>query len=382
MSYRTLGCDPRRRCARLLARRAPARARSSTSASCSCSATLLRGSSPSRAGLKGGGHRQGDRRQKLKETISIGRQGEGVALKLGAGRRLGTWRPVPRPPQPHRPDRRLRLRRRRAHRAARAARALPHEDFVYLGRHARASPTASARAGELERFALRDRRGAARARAPSCSSSRATRRRRRALPALQSTAAGATLGVDVIGVVGPEAVLAVARDAQRARSGCSPRRRRSASGAYERAVGAADPHVASTASPCPDLAPDHPAGRRRSTERDVETVRGYCAPLREAGVDTVILGCTHYPLVRPLLQRMLGPRGDARHLRAPRSPAGSSTRSAARELGTPRDGRGRLPLPVHRRPRGVPRARHALPAAAARRRSSTSTLDRRRMTAR
>ena len=36
------------------------------------------------------------------------------------------------------------------------------------------------------------------------------------------------------------------------------------------------------------------------------TVREYVAPLRDAEVDTVILGCTHYPLVRPLLQRMLG----------------------------------------------------------------------------
>jgi glutamate racemase len=36
-------------------------------------------------------------------------------------------------------------------------------------------------------------------------------------------------------------------------------------------------------------------------------VRGYCAPLRAAEVDTVILGCTHYPLVRPIIQRMLGP---------------------------------------------------------------------------
>ena len=38
----------------------------------------------------------------------------------------------------------------------------------------------------------------------------------------------------------------------------------------------------------------------------VETVRAYCAPLRAADVDTVILGCTHYPLVAPLLQRILG----------------------------------------------------------------------------
>ena len=33
---------------------------------------------------------------------------------------------------------------------------------------------------------------------------------------------------------------------------------------------------------------------------------GACAPLRAAGVDTVILGCTHYPLVRAMLQRELG----------------------------------------------------------------------------
>jgi glutamate racemase len=38
----------------------------------------------------------------------------------------------------------------------------------------------------------------------------------------------------------------------------------------------------------------------------VDLVEEYCAPLREAGVDTVILGCTHYPLVRPMLQRELG----------------------------------------------------------------------------
>jgi glutamate racemase len=35
-------------------------------------------------------------------------------------------------------------------------------------------------------------------------------------------------------------------------------------------------------------------------------VREYAAPLKEAGVDTVILGCTHYPLIRPLFQRVFG----------------------------------------------------------------------------
>jgi glutamate racemase len=35
-------------------------------------------------------------------------------------------------------------------------------------------------------------------------------------------------------------------------------------------------------------------------------VREYSAPLKAAGVDTVILGCTHYPLIRPMLQRVFG----------------------------------------------------------------------------
>jgi glutamate racemase len=42
------------------------------------------------------------------------------------------------------------------------------------------------------------------------------------------------------------------------------------------------------------------------SESVVEMVRSYCEPLKRAEVDTVILGCTHYPLVRPMLQRVLG----------------------------------------------------------------------------
>ncbi len=56
---------------------------------------------------------------------------------------------------------------------------------------------------------------------------------------------------------------------------------------------------------CPDLAP---IIQRGSTfdEAVVRTVREYVAPLRDADVDTVILGCTHYPLIRPVLQRVFG----------------------------------------------------------------------------
>ena len=78
-----------------------------------------------------------------------------------------------------------------------------------------------------------------------------------------------------------------------------------ASGAYERAVLGADPHVHLESVACPDLAPIIQGGFPFD-EHVVETVRDYCAPLRAAEIDTVILGCTHYPLVAPMLQRMLG----------------------------------------------------------------------------
>ena len=78
-----------------------------------------------------------------------------------------------------------------------------------------------------------------------------------------------------------------------------------ASGAYAEAIAAADPHLRLTSVACPDLAPIIQGGFPFD-DAVVDTVRGYCEPLRAADVDTVILGCTHYPLVRPLLQRMLG----------------------------------------------------------------------------
>ena len=57
--------------------------------------------------------------------------------------------------------------------------------------------------------------------------------------------------------------------------------------------------------PCPRLVPliegTDPFG-----EETTEAVREVAAPLKEAGVDTVILGCTHYPIVRPIFQRVFG----------------------------------------------------------------------------
>ena len=95
-------------------------------------------------------------------------------------------------------------------------------------------------------------------------------------------------------------------------------------------------------------------------------MRDYCAPLREAGVDTVILGCTHYPLVRPMLQRMLG-RGV--EIVTSGAPVARQVEHVlgSRGLGSPQEGEGDYSFLCTGDAEALPRARHALPAAAARR---------------
>jgi glutamate racemase len=182
---------------------------------------------------------------------------------------------------------------------------LPGEDFLYLGDSAR-FPYGERTAEELERFGMDIAEELVTRRVKlivvACNSMTAA-----ALPALQRRMLETTLGVDVIGVVRPEAAQAVAVT-RTGRIGLLATRATVASGSYERAVAAVDPHVDLVAVPCPELAPliqDPPTGEVFSHELE-EVVRGYCAPLVQAGVDTVILGCTHYPLIRPMIQRMLG----------------------------------------------------------------------------
>jgi glutamate racemase len=78
------------------------------------------------------------------------------------------------------------------------------------------------------------------------------------------------------------------------------------SGGYQRALETLDAGLEVHAVACPRLAPLIQEGDVFSEEVE-HAVREYVAPLKEAGVDTVILGCTHYPLVTPMLRRLLGP---------------------------------------------------------------------------
>ena len=181
--------------------------------------------------------------------------------------------------------------------------ALPQEDFLYVGDSAR-FPYGDRSPDELRAFS-REIADILLARGVklivvACNSATSS-----AIEDLPSHVAARGYAVDVIGVVGPESILAVAGTSN-GRIGVLATARTIASGAYERAVLAADPLVRLTSVACPQLAQISQNGAP-ITAADVELARGYCAPLRDAGVDTVILGCTHYPFVRALLQRLLGP---------------------------------------------------------------------------
>jgi glutamate racemase len=174
---------------------------------------------------------------------------------------------------------------------------LPHEDFVYLGDSARC-PYGPRPADEIERFAREvasylERLGVKLVVA-ACNSATAA-----ALPQLQES-----LSVPVLGVLTPEARAAVQTTRNR-RIGLLATEATVASGRYTRAVRSLDAgaHVLEVA--CPTLVPLIEAGPSVDG-RLIDAVREYAAPLKEAGVDTVILGCTHYPLVRPVFERVFG----------------------------------------------------------------------------
>jgi glutamate racemase len=119
-------------------------------------------------------------------------------------------------------------------------------------------------------------------------------------------AVAAESGVPAIGVIGPGARAAVARSTS-SRIGVIGTRATIHSGAYALAIHAIAPDAEVISRPCPLFVPLAEEGW---TDDDVayRVAERYLEPLRDARIDTLVLGCTHYPLLKSTLQRVAGDR--------------------------------------------------------------------------
>ncbi|MEG2000591.1 MAG: glutamate racemase, partial [Evtepia sp.] len=112
--------------------------------------------------------------------------------------------------------------------------------------------------------------------------------------------------IPVIGVVEP-AGLAAARATKNGKVGLIGTRASTRSGAYERVIASVRPDIEVTAEACPLLVPLVEGGRIHSGDVVIETVVAeYLEPMKQAGVDTLILGCTHYPLLKKIIGTQMG----------------------------------------------------------------------------
>jgi len=113
------------------------------------------------------------------------------------------------------------------------------------------------------------------------------------------------LKIPVIGVIEPGARAAAAAT-RNGHVGVIGTRATVYSRAYERAIHAINPDIRVSSQPCPMLVPLIEEGWLDDTITD-QVIRRYLEKLVRADVDTLVLGCTHYPLLKEALQRFAGP---------------------------------------------------------------------------
>jgi len=182
--------------------------------------------------------------------------------------------------------------------AAELRRILPNEAIDYVGDTARV-PYGGKSPATIERYAAEISgcllAAGAKMIVVACNTASAI-----AVPKLQET-----LPVPVTGVILPGAQAAVAMT-RNGHVGVIGTRGTIRSGAYERAIRALAPDVRVTSRACPMLVPAIEEGWLEDPITDGIIVR-YLESFVQSGIDTLVLGCTHYPLVKPALARFLGP---------------------------------------------------------------------------
>jgi glutamate racemase len=174
---------------------------------------------------------------------------------------------------------------------------LPNEAILYLGDTARV-PYGSKSAITVERYSLEIAgmlaNDGAKMIVVACNTASSV-----ALTKLQDS-----FSVPVIGVIQPGAEAAINTTRNR-HIGVIGTRATIKSGSYQRALHALDPDVQITSRACPLLVPLIEEGWLEDELTDRAIAR-YIEPLVREGVDTLVLGCTHYPLLAPAIERMFG----------------------------------------------------------------------------
>lgn len=177
---------------------------------------------------------------------------------------------------------------------------LPGEDFIYFGDTGRV-PYGSRGRETILRYARQDvaflRTFSPKAIVVACGTVSAN-----ALSELQ-----AENSLPIFGVISPAAAAAVAAT-RNGKIGVIATAASIRSGAYENALTALDPGLAVFPAPCPLFVPLVENGRFRPGDKVAELVaREYLEPLGAKGVDTLVLGCTHYPLLFDVIAQVMGP---------------------------------------------------------------------------
>lgn len=174
---------------------------------------------------------------------------------------------------------------------------LPNESIFYLGDTARI-PYGSRSAATVERYSLEIAgmllEEDAKTIVVACNTASAV-----ALSKLEHA-----LPVPVTGVIAPGAAAAIAAT-RNGHIGVIGTRATIKSGAYERALRGLDPKVRVSARACPLLVPLIEEGWLANEITD-EVIARYLDPIVREDVDTLVLGCTHYPLLRDAIGRILG----------------------------------------------------------------------------
>jgi len=174
---------------------------------------------------------------------------------------------------------------------------LPAENLIYLGDTARI-PYGVRSASTIERYALEcaafvQSRGV-KAIVIACNTA----------SALAANYLRSRCSIPVVGVIRPGSRRAV-EQTRNGRIGVIATEATVASGAYERAMLAIRSGLEITSRACPLFVPLAEEGWL-SHPVTIQVAEEYLSDLRQCDVDTLVLGCTHYPILRPVIERTLG----------------------------------------------------------------------------